>query len=135
MAATRSSPTPPAGVGSVEPVRDRLRRDLTAAIKARDRAAVSALRKAISAIENNEVPDVVDLAGPPAQSRHFAGSRVGLGAAEVDRRTLTAADVRDVVEALMDEMQQATGAYARLGHHDLSGALRAEIVVLRDYLG
>lgn len=119
-------------------VRDQLRRDLTGAIKRGDRTAVAALRQALSAIENHEAPprrdDPADAGGASNGSHHFAASRVGLGAGEVDRRSLTDADVLAIVRTMVDELQSAMRAYGRLGRHDLAGGLQAQIAVLRHYL-
>lgn len=62
-------------------MRTTLREDLTSAIKAKDRVAITALRSALAAIENAEAPDQ---AGPsPTESAHVAGSVAGGGATEV----------------------------------------------------
>ena len=68
-----------------------LRRALTAALKARDAVAVSALRSALAAIENAGAVDPGH--APPPGSGPIAGAVDGLGAAEVERRPV---DVRAV---------------------------------------
>jgi uncharacterized protein len=73
--------------GMTEPAahwRQTLRTRLMVARKDRDATLVSALRSALSAIDNAETPDVdVPAAGA------IAASVAGLGAAEVSRRVLT----------------------------------------------
>jgi hypothetical protein len=74
-----------------------LRRDLTAAIKARDRVAVAALRSTIAAIENAESVDV-NLTWPSTtSSEHVAGSTAGVGSTDVERRVLSGGDVIEIV--------------------------------------
>ena len=104
-------------------VRDRLRRDLPAAIRARDTVAVAALRSALAAIDNVEAvdPDTVvtrrvdpgavepqaDPASASGTGPHpgVAGSVAGVGAAEVARRPLTAGEIEDTVRAEVVERQ------------------------------
>lgn len=114
-------------------MRSRLRADLTTALKARDRVAVTALRSALSAIENAEAIPVDDSAPSISGTEHVAGA-VGLGAAEAARRELTDADVLAV---LLDEVAQrvtAADEYARLDRTDAADRLRAEAAVLDRYL-
>lgn len=72
-------------------VRDRLRAALPEAMKARDAVAVAALRSALGALDNAEAVDA-DLA-PQSSVGHprLAGTVSGLRAAEVERRSLSAA--------------------------------------------
>src|SRR2546423_6423978 len=87
-----------AGAGRVAPMsvplRQRLRDALPAAMKARDRVVVSALRATLAAIENAE-------ATAPATDRGMAIERspVGVGAAEARRRGLTEAPGEQIVGA------------------------------------
>jgi uncharacterized protein len=98
-------------------VRAGLRDELTAAIKARDRVAVAALRSALAAIANAEAVPVD-----------------GLGAVEVERRHLTEADLRSIVVAeVRDRLAAATG-YEERGRADVAERLRAEAEVLRRHL-
>ena len=59
-------------------MRARLRQDLTAAMKARDAVAVTALRSAIAAIDNAEAVEVPGEPTAPVGSEHFAGAVPGL---------------------------------------------------------
>ena len=110
----------------------RLRRDLLAAIKARDAVAVAALRSALSAIENAEAVEVFaapDVVG----SEHIAGATSGR-AAEVERRALTDTDVRGLVQSQVDQRSMAAREYEELGRQGAADRLRAEADVLRGYL-
>jgi hypothetical protein len=111
--------------------RARLRSALAAALKSRDRAAVAALRSALSAISNAEaVP--LDASGPAmANSPHVAGASVGLGAGEATRRGLSPTDVDDIVRVEVDERERAALGYAGAGHPERAGRLRREAEVLR----
>jgi uncharacterized protein len=116
-------------------MRAHLRDDLTAALRARNRVAVTALRSALAAIDNAEaVP-----AGHPLDSvtgnEHVAGSATGLGAAEAERRPLTEADLRSILENEVRERSAAAEEYERFGRDDRAEQLRAEAEVLSRYLG
>jgi uncharacterized protein YqeY len=118
-------------------MRAALREALTAALKARDRVAATALRSALSAIENAEaLPVEPAAAGTAVQgNEHVAGAVTGLGAAEARRRDLTEADVRGIVEQEVRERTAAAEEYERLGRTDHAERVRAEAEVLRRYLG
>ncbi|WP_028933767.1 GatB/YqeY domain-containing protein [Pseudonocardia spinosispora] len=107
-----------------------LRQDLTSAIKARDRVAITALRSALAAIENAEAAD--NTAPSPSGNAHFAGSVAG--GAEVPRRVLTEHDVRAIVEAEVQERSTSSAEYERLGREDAAERLHAEAAVLARYL-
>lgn len=112
-----------------------LRDGLTAALKARDRVAVAALRSALAAIENAEaVPADGVAVGGDAGSEHVAGAVAGLGAAEAERRRLTGAELRAIVEKEVRDRSASAEEYARLGRDDLAERLRAEAGVLGRYL-
>ena len=113
-------------------MRSRLRRDLSAAIKARDSVAVSALRTALAAIENAEAVDVIS-APPITGNEHFAGATSGHGAA-VQRRALTNADEAALVQSQVDQRSMAAQEFEALGRQDVADLLRAEADVLRAYL-
>jgi uncharacterized protein len=118
-------------------MRETLRRDLTSAMKARDVVAVAALRSALAAIDNAEAVDVAPAAEPAATSAtsaEVAGAVVGVGAAEVPRRVLTAADVERLVRGERDDRITAAVDHERLGRSESAGRLRAEAGVLALYL-
>ncbi|GAA1299324.1 GatB/YqeY domain-containing protein [Saccharothrix xinjiangensis] len=116
-------------------MRDTLSDGLKTALKNRDRVAVSALRSALSAIGNAEAVPVDDQVGPAAVGEHVAGAAAGPGAAEAERRALTGADVRSIVEGEVRERSTAAAEYERLGRDDVAERLRAEAEVLNRYLG
>ncbi|WP_323100972.1 hypothetical protein [Intrasporangium sp. YIM S08009] len=112
---------------TTSPLRLALRARLTAAMRERDRGAVSALRTTLAALDNAEaVPmsDVPGLVAGPSSSEHVAGAAVGVGAAEVDRRVLGEDDERAVVEAEVASLFDA--ARHRRGTGDGAGAEAAE---------
>ena len=88
------------------PLRDRLRSRLLEARRARDDEVTAALRSAIAALENAEAVD-----GPSeavvATSAHVAGARVGVGAAEAERRDLDDATERSIVEVELADLRDA----------------------------
>lgn len=171
-----------------------MRRALTAAMKARDQPAVTALRSALAAIDNAEAVDTPratpaaqehpsvagdavagetaaggvaagdttdsqgagggvagqesaggvaagrvaaggEVAGGGIVGGGVAGAVVGLGAAEVERRTLTSAQMEAIVRWEVAERQTAARAYERAGRSGHAERLRAEAEVLSAYLG
>lgn len=119
-------------------LRGRLRAGLTAAMKARDKDAVAALRTALAAIDNAEavppVPTVPTVAGPAATSESIAGAAVGLRSTEVTRRELTPDDLQVVLRAQIDERHTEAATYDGLGRADAAERLRREAAVLETYL-
>ena len=115
-----------------EDVRTRMRRGLTAAMKARDRRAVAALRSTLAAIDNAEAVDATQ--APPAREGEIAGAALGVGAAEVERRTLTAAETEAIVRREVAERETAAQAYERAGQSPHADRLRDEAELLSAYL-
>lgn len=105
-----------------------LREGLRAAMRSRDAVATAALRSALGALGNATAVPPAALSGG---SEHFAGSAVGVGAAEAPRRVLTDAESAAVVRAEIDERLAAA---ARYGPGPAADRLRAEAAVLQPYL-
>jgi uncharacterized protein len=118
-------------------MRASLRADLKAALKARNRVAITALRSALAAIDNAEALPVDHPLGngTGTGNEHVAGSVAGLGAAEAERRHLTEADLRSIVGNEVRERSVAADGYEQVGRHDLAERLRAEAEVLSRYSG
>jgi uncharacterized protein YqeY len=122
---------------------ERLRRALPAAMKARDRPAVTALRSALAAIDN---AGAVDPAQAPSASgdqgsasagavhSEFAGTVAGIGATEVERRRLSQAQMEEIVRAEIADRETAAAGYDHAGRLDPAERLRAEAEVLRAHL-
>ncbi len=114
-------------------LRTRLRAALTVAMKARDTAAVTAIRTALGAIDNaGAVPTTAG--GPLLGDGPIAGAASGLGATEATRRELTADEVAAIVAAEATEREDAATGYERSGATDRATRLRAEAAVLRDVI-
>lgn len=116
-------------------LRGRLRGALPAAMKARDAAAVAALRSALAAIDNAEAVEP-SRGRSPAEAGHadLVGTVAGLGAAEVERRRLQEAEVEQIVRAEVAERRAAADAYERAGQDERAGRLRDEADVLSSHL-
>jgi uncharacterized protein YqeY len=108
--------------------RVRIRLALTAAMKARDTTAISALRSALSAIDNAEAADESE--APAVQHGVIAGGVSGLGAGEVARRTLSASELGAIIRGEITDRQSEAVDRERTGHHDRAAALLAEAAVL-----
>lgn len=95
-----------------------LRRDLSAAMKARRSGEVAALRTAIAVLDNAEAvdPDPND------------------AATEVDRRHLTPSDVRLLLRRCVDDNLAEAQRYADLGRQDAAERLRREAEIVARYL-
>jgi uncharacterized protein len=130
-------------------VRDRLRRALPAAIKAKDTVAVAALRSALAAIDNAEAvaadevgPQMVDPQADHASASgrdsypevEIAGTVAGVGAGEVARRPLTAWEIEESIRAEVVERQVVARIYESAGHLDQAERLRHEAQLLNAYL-
>lgn len=114
--------------------RARLRSGLTAAMKARDKDAVAALRTALAAIDDAQAVPLPPVAGPAASGEHVAGAAVGLGSTEVARRELTVDELRGVLRGQIGERVAEAVTYDGLGRADAADRLRREAAVLEAYL-
>ncbi|WP_231750803.1 hypothetical protein [Mycobacterium sp. NAZ190054] len=112
-------------------VRDAMRRDLRAALKARRADVASALRVAIAAIDNAEAVGVGD--EPAPASGRIAGASAGLGAADVARRDLSVEDVAAVLDELIDSSLREADRYRGFGHLEAADRLIAQAELLRSY--
>ena len=135
-------------------LRDRLRQALPAVMKARDHPAITALRSALAAIDNAEafdpdeavaegVDDVLEPAGwepadPDADvdAAHpgFAGTIAGVGATEVERRSLTPKQVEGIVRAEIETREVAATVLESVGKHEHAERVRAEMKILLSHV-
>ncbi|MFI9645669.1 hypothetical protein ACIHAA_05140 [Streptomyces sp. NPDC052040] len=101
-------------------------------MRARDKAAVSALRATLAALDNAEAAPVGE-----AELRGLAleQSPVGAGATEVARRELSERGVVDVVRAEVAERLEVAARLTAPAHADRAARLRAEAAVLLGFLG
>ena len=116
-------------------VRDRLRAALPAAMKARDSVAIAALRSALGAIDNAEAVEAGWAPHPVAGHFRLAGTVAGLRASEVERRSLSAAEMDALVRAEVADRHAAARDYERAGHRARVERLRGEAAVLSSCLG
>ena len=113
--------------------RTTLRDALIAARKDRDATRVSALRSALSAIDNAQTPDDAGVDAP--LSATIAGGVVGLGTAEVARRELSDAQLRYLLQGEIDERLTVARDFTAVGHTERAATLRTEAAVLTGLLG
>jgi uncharacterized protein YqeY len=108
-------------------------------MKAPDKRAVATLRSTLAAIDNAQAVedakegDAAAGGGHPGQGV-IAGAALGVGAAEVERRTLTAAETEAIVRREVAERETAAHAYERAGQAPHAERLRAEAELLNAYL-
>jgi len=127
VGAVAATSTPPAGI---EPLTDRVRADLRAAMQRRDARAVSVLRTLLAAFENAEAPPV-ELAGGTARlpTAPVVGRLV-----EHARLDLTDDDRRGLVGHEIADRRDTAEQYRRGGRADAAAELEAEIALLEPYL-
>ena len=120
------------GSSDASPLRARLRRALTVAMKSRDTTTVSVLRTSLGAIDNAESVD------DPGQSRSgdgpIAGAVTGHGAGDVARRKLSESEIATILSGELAERESAAAHYQELGRHEDAARLRREAAVLVDVL-
>ena len=124
---------------ATEDIRVRMRRGLVDAMKARDQQAVAALRSMLARIDNAEAVDADALDDEPALysgEGHpaVAGSVLGVGAADVDRRVLTPEEMAAIVRDDVEEREIAAEVLVRVGRPDQAERLRAQNKLLTTYL-
>lgn len=103
-------------------MRERMKRELTRAMKARDAVRVSVLRTTLAALGNAEA--VHDVTAKPA----------GLYSTEAERRELSVIEEREVVGREHRELLAAAQEVARLGQESAAAELRAKAEVLTEFL-
>jgi uncharacterized protein len=101
-------------------------------MKARDQAAVTALRSALAAIENAEA--VAPLAPQDQSSGVIAAAVTGLGAGEAARRDLSERQIADIVLAEVTDRRAAAAEYELAGQVDAAARLRSEADALMAHL-
>jgi uncharacterized protein YqeY len=110
------------------PLRAKLRRALTAAMKERDTTAVSVLRISLGAIDNAEA------VAPPERSQSgegpFAGAVSGHGAGDVARRSLSESEITAILVGELTERELVAADYQELGRHEEASRLRREGEIL-----
>lgn len=100
-------------------------------MKARDRAATSALRATLAAIDNAEAVTPEESTQGGLAIEQVA---LGVGATEVARRALTEHEVEQIVRAEVAERETAAEQYDRAGHPDRAEQLRSEARALVAHL-
>ena len=107
-------------------LRVRMRQALPEAMRARDKATVSALRATLSALDNAEAVSVDE-----AELRGLAleQSPVGVGATEAPRRELSECRVADIVRAEATERLEAAAQLTAPAHADRVAGVRGEAAV------
>jgi uncharacterized protein YqeY len=115
-------------------VRARLRTGLRESMRARDSAAVSAIRSALAALDNAEAVNVPEDVTVTTEGEHVVSAAMGVGAAEAQRAELTDADVTGILQREVDERRAAAREYADAGRADAAERLEAEVATLVRYL-
>jgi uncharacterized protein YqeY len=111
-------------------VEERLRAALRTALRDRDEVALGALRSTLAALGNATAVSAAD-PGAPVGDEHFAGSVVGVGAAELPRRELTESEAVAIVRV---EIADRTAAADQYGRSAAADRLRAEAALLGSFV-
>jgi uncharacterized protein YqeY len=64
----------------------------------------------------------------------FAGTVAGVGSREVKRRSLSAAEIADIVRGEIDVREVAAAIFERVGRGEHAERLHAEVKVLRSHV-
>lgn len=118
-----------------ERLKQRLRVDLAAALKARRRDEATALRILIGAIDNAEAVEAEARPTSPAASEHVAGARSGAGAGDAPRRRLSDSELQQIIGREVSELREEAGRFGEHGRADAAARLLGEAQVLTRYLG
>jgi uncharacterized protein YqeY len=108
-----------------------MRQALPEAMRARDKAAVSALRATLAALDNAEA---VPVDGACLRGVALEQSPMGVGATEAARRELSEGEMTDLVRAEAAERLEAAAQLTAPAHADRAARLRAEAAVLLRFL-
>ncbi|QHC27106.1 hypothetical protein [Streptomyces sp. GS7] len=100
-------------------------------MRARDKAAVSALRATLAALDNAEAVPVDEAALRGLALEH---SPVGVGATEVARRELSEHTVAEIVRAEAAERLEIAAQLTAPAHAGRAAQLRGEAAVLLGFL-
>jgi uncharacterized protein YqeY len=117
----------PAQPASGSTLRRRLGEALRVAMRSRDRLTVMVLRSALAAIDNAEAVEAPAGAG---RGPAIEQSPVGAGAADVERRALTEAEVEQIVRAEAAAREAAARDYDAANRPERAESLRAEARIL-----
>ncbi len=117
----------------IEVLKDALRRDLTAAMKKRDRGTAAVLRTALAALDNVEAV-TVPANGQVAAGAYVAGASSGVGSTEAKRRIVTGGQAREILRSLIAEQAGEADRYDTLGQATAAQRLRTQASVLGQYL-
>lgn len=104
-------------------VRQRLKDDLTKAMKARQTAAVTAIRTLLGEIDNAEAVDVPDMPVPVSGQTK-----------DVPRKELSDADIQHILHSQAAGYCAAIAEYAALHRAEKVAQLQAELDVVVQYL-
>jgi uncharacterized protein YqeY len=115
-------------------LRAQLAAALPRAMKARDQAAVAALRSTLAALANAEALGVGSPVEPPTGSADVAGAALGVGDTEAVRRALAHHEVADHVLNEATQRRHPAPGYHAAGQVGRADRLRAEAAVIRSFL-
>jgi len=108
-------------------MKDRLRCDLTAALKARRGEETAVLRTLLAAIDNAEAPA---LASGPASGDPAAEA----GPSEIERLALTPEELHRILADEVRGLEQGAARLAALGQSARAQSLRAQAAIAARYL-
>jgi hypothetical protein len=116
-----------------EQLKQRLRHDLTSALKARRRDEATALRILIGSIDNAESVEAQIFPPSAEASEHVAGTVAGVGGGDVRRRQLSESDLQQIVAREVSELREQAERLDAQGRADAAARLRSEAEILTRY--
>jgi uncharacterized protein YqeY len=108
-------------------IKDRMRSDLTAALRGRRTAVAATLRMLISAIDNREAPAIP--ASVPGANDFSAAAP-----SEIERLRLSRLDIEHILQNEIAERVSAAAEMERVGRRDRAEVLRSEANLAKRYL-
>ena len=109
----------------------RLKAALLSAMKVKDAPAVSALRSALSALDNAAAVPVSTSEKAVVTSEYIAGAAQGLGAAEAIRRTLSDEEIAAILADEVAAHQEEARHFASLGRDEEADAATRQAQVIQ----
>ena len=114
---------------NIDDAKARIRAALKDAMKARDAERLSLWREVLGALDNAEAP-ALSTSGLTPSSSSIAGAVEGVGAGDIARLVLSAADVSALIAREAQERRTAATSYAELGRVDEAAVLTRQASAL-----
>jgi uncharacterized protein YqeY len=111
-----------------------MRRDLTAAMRARRSEEVATIRTLMAAIDNAEAAGVRPPRSPTSsKSENFAGAVSGVGSGDAPRRVLDQAELDEILDAEIADRREHEEQCGAVGRPDDAARMRRQAELIGRY--